>query len=265
MLVMPSDHIIKDQDAFSQAVGKSLHAAEDGYLVTYGIFPTRADTGYGYIKADEAIGDVYKVHSFKEKPSSTIAQQYFENGTYFWNSGIFLFSAQALLSEGKKYLPEMTTELEKVDLTNFSNLSEIYGKIESTSIDHGITEKTGKAAVVPVSMGWSDVGSWDSLYDISDKDDSGNVFTGDIIKINSKNNLIMGEGERLVCVVGLNDMIVVDTSDAVLICPRQKSQSVRDIVDSLEGLGREETSNHKTVLKTLGGLYGPPRRRGLQG
>jgi len=252
MFVMPSDHIIRDQNAFFHAVEKSLHAAEDGYLVTYGILPTRADTGYGYIKADEALGDVYKVHSFKEKPSSVVAQQYFENGSYFWNSGIFLFSASALLSEGKKYLPDMVAELEKMDLSGFANFDSVYEKIEPVSIDYGIMEKTGKAAVVPVSMGWSDVGSWDSLYDISEKDDSSNVITGDVIKLNSRNNLVLSEGDRVVCLAGVKDMILVDTSDALLICPRQQSQSVREVVGALEGLDRVEASHHKAVQRPWG-------------
>ena len=251
LLVAPSDHIIQDIDSFIRAIENSLSAAESGMIVTYGITPTRPETGYGYIKAGQKEGDVYRVESFEEKPDSARAEELLKDKNYTWNSGIFLFSVKSIMEEAEKYLPAHTSALKRIDPETLDGLEEVYGEMESVSIDHGIMEKTARAAVIPVSMGWSDLGSWDSFYEMRQKDSSGNVVSGDVFGLENENCLILGE-DRYLAVSGMKDTIVVQTEDATLICPRGRSQDVRHIVAHLEEEGRSERLVHPTVRRPWG-------------
>lgn len=251
LLVAPSDHIIQDTDSFIQAIDNSLEAAAAGMLVTYGITPTRAETGYGYIRAGQKEGKVFKVERFEEKPTSTRAEKLFKDKNYTWNSGIFLFSVKAIMEEAEKHLPALSMALRNIDPETLNGLDEVYSGIESISIDHGIMEKTTRAAVIPVSMGWSDLGSWDSVYEMREKDDSGNIVTGDVLGLENENCLILGE-DKFLAVSGMKDTIVVQTEDATLICPRGRSQDVRHIVGYLEEQDRSERLVHPTVRRPWG-------------
>ena len=250
-IAAPSDHLILDVDAFSEAIDSSIEAANKQYLVTYGIKPTRPETGYGYIKAGDRIEGAYRVESFEEKPTPDRAVSLFEDGNYYWNSGIFFFSARTIVEEARKYLPDMMTSLERLDLENFSNIDDIYGESEPISIDYGVMERTDRAAVVPATMGWSDVGSWDSIYDLGEKDNSGNVKRGNIISVDTTDSLLIGSS-RVTAVAGMKDVIVVDTEDALLICGKGESQDVRKIVDILQEKESGELINHTTVKKPWG-------------
>ncbi|MGD8353686.1 MAG: mannose-1-phosphate guanylyltransferase, partial [Pseudomonadota bacterium] len=186
ILAAPSDHVIQDVPSFTAVIDRSLEAAASGMIVTYGIEPTRPETGYGYIRAGEQTGNVFKVDKFEEKPVVERARQFIQDPAYTWNSGIFLFSAGSIIHEAQEHLPDLMNALEDIDPGSLSGLEEVYGSIESVSIDHGIMEKTDRAAVIPVSMGWSDLGSWDSLYEMREKDASGNVMSGDVMDIDNE-------------------------------------------------------------------------------
>jgi len=251
VLVLPSDHMIRDVDEFVKAVDNSLEAAASGMLVTYGITPTRPETGYGYIRAGVKEGPVYRVERFEEKPDPARARILFEDRKYTWNSGIFLFSVKSILEEGEKYLPEHCRALDRVDPGTLNGLDEAYAEIRSMSIDHGIMEKTDRAGVIPVSMGWSDLGSWDSVYEIRQKDGSGNVVSGDVLALETENCMVLGR-DKFLAVSGMTDTIVVQTEDATLVCPRGRSQDVRDIVAHLERQDRSERLVHPTVRRPWG-------------
>jgi mannose-1-phosphate guanylyltransferase/mannose-6-phosphate isomerase len=249
--VAPSDHIIQDIDSFSQAIDSSLDAAASGMIVTYGITPTRAETGYGYIKAGQKEGKVFRVERFEEKPTPARAEELLKDKKYTWNSGIFLFSVRSIMEEAEKHLPTLSSALRRIDPESLDGLDEVYNEIGSISIDHGIMEKTDRAAVIPVSMGWSDLGSWDSLYEMRQKDSSGNVVSGDVFGLENEDCLILGE-DKFLAVSGMKDTIVVQTEDATLICPRGRAQDVRHIVEHLEEQGRSERLVHPTVRRPWG-------------
>jgi mannose-1-phosphate guanylyltransferase/mannose-6-phosphate isomerase len=251
LLVAPSDHIIQDIDSFIQAIENSLSAAASGMIVTYGITPTRPETGYGYIRAGQKEGEVFRVENFEEKPNSSRAEELLKDKNYTWNSGIFLFSVKSIMEEAEKYLPAHTSALKMIDPETFDGLDEVYSEMEPISIDHGIMEKTDLAAVIPVSMGWSDLGSWDSFYEMRPKDSSGNVVSGDVFGLENEDCLILGE-DKYLAVSGMKNTIVVQTEDATLICPRGRSQDVRHIVAHLEEEGRSERLVHPTVRRPWG-------------
>jgi mannose-1-phosphate guanylyltransferase/mannose-6-phosphate isomerase len=251
LLVAPSDHVIQDVDSFILAIENSLSAAASGMIVTYGIKPTRPETGYGYIQAGEKEGEVFRVESFEEKPDPVRAAELLRDKNYTWNSGIFMFLVKSIMEEAEKYLPALSSALKRIDPVNLHGLDEVYSEVEPVSIDHGIMEKTDRAAVIPVSMGWSDLGSWDSFYEMREKDNSGNVVSGDVFGLENENCLILGE-DKYLAVSGMKDTIVVQTGDATLICPRGRSQDVRRIVAHLEEEGRSERLVHLTVRRPWG-------------
>jgi mannose-1-phosphate guanylyltransferase/mannose-6-phosphate isomerase len=192
------------------------------------------------------------VSQFEEKPPREKAEQFVREGGYYWNSGMFLFSAATMMEEARRFLPALAEEVGRVDPRTLANLADAYARVEPVSLDYGIMEKTEKAAVLPVSLGWSDVGSWDSLYLIADKDPQGNVVTGNVIPVDSSGCLLMGS-EHMVAAVGVSDLIVVDTEDALLVCPRGRSQEVRKVVDRLRGDGRRDLlEGHVTVQRPWG-------------
>lgn len=251
VLALPSDHIITDVDSFIDVVDRSRSAAESGMIVTYGITPTRPETGYGYIKAGEEAAGIHMVEKFEEKPDSKRAEELILDPRYTWNSGIFMFSVKSILAEARKHLPSLSRALEMIDPETLDRLEDVYEGIEPISIDHGIMEKTDRAAVIPVSMGWSDLGSWDSLYELRPKDPSGNVVSGDVLDLENEGCLVFG-GEKFLAMSGMKDTIVVQTEDATLICPRGRSQDVRHIVSHLEKHDRSERVVHLTVKRPWG-------------
>lgn len=253
MLVLPADHVIRDVTAFEASINKAAELAESNDLVTFGVQPTRPETGYGYIRA----GDDFSVEEFVEKPNLEAAQQYLDSGNYLWNSGMFLFNA-------KTYLAELT--LHRSDIASVVNHAyenrnedmdfvridpELFSQCPEESIDFAVMEPTQNAKVVPYSGDWSDIGAWDALYDYADKDLQNNVLTGDVMAESSHGCLIKAES-RLVAAVGVKDLVIVETADAVLIMDKAQSQDVKKIVKRIKQEQREEHMFHTTVHRPWG-------------
>jgi mannose-1-phosphate guanylyltransferase/mannose-6-phosphate isomerase len=258
MLVQPSDHVIASPADFHRAVMRGVAAAQEGRLVTFGIKPVRPDTGYGYIQSGEALSDgVFGVDRFVEKPDRETAQRFVESGAFFWNSGIFLLSARAYLGELSRINPAMLEACERAvrdgqeDLAFFRLSAEPFGEAPSLSIDHAVMEHTSRAAVVPVDMAWSDVGSWPALRDIATADSDGNVLQGDVLAERMTNSYIRSEG-RLVAAVGLDNVVVVATDDAVLVADADSAAEVSGIVAKLRGQNRSESQQHVTCHRPWG-------------
>ena len=244
--VFPSDHLIKNEDEFVNTIKDGVKLA-DNYLITFGINPNKPHTGYGYIKPGEKLDVGYKVEEFKEKPDLETAKKYIENG-YLWNSGMFLFKTDIFEEEIKKYCPEVYEAFKEEDI------NEVYRKVPDISIDYGIMEKSDRVAVIPINIKWSDLGSFDAIYDVFDKDENGNIIYGENIILNSKHNLIYTHGGKLVSLIGIDDLIIVDTRDALLICNKGESQKVKDVVKYLKQKGDERVLFHKKVYRPWG-LY----------
>jgi mannose-1-phosphate guanylyltransferase len=242
MLVMPSDHVIADEAAFASAVARALPLAEDGWLVTFGIKPDAPETGYGYIKVGEALGsELHKVERFIEKPDRANAEAMLAAGEHAWNGGIFLFRADAYLAALDSHAPDMVVAARKAMAgavrsgTHILPDAEAFGACPSDSIDYAVMEKAEKVAVAPVSMGWSDLGSWDALYEIGTKDSSQNVIGGDVIAQNASGNLIRSDGLRI-SVAGITDLIIIASGNDLVVLPRGQSQDVK-------ALGAERTKS----------------------
>ena len=257
LLVMPADHVIEDTEAFITAVEAGEATAEDGSLVTFGIVPSHAHTGYGYIEADVHSLEAGPIQSFVEKPDKQTAVRLLESNRFFWNSGIFLFRPDRFLEELDKYLPDMVDACKKsideavVDTDFVRPDAEAFKRSPSDSIDYAVMEKTSRAAMVPLDAGWSDVGSWAALHDVSDHDDEGNAIQGDVITHNCEDSYISAKS-RLVAAVGLKDMIVVEDKDSVLVTRKDQSQDVKELVEELKRQGREETKLHRQVFRPWG-------------
>ncbi len=260
LLVLPSDHVIRDEAGFRAAVLAALPAAEAGALVTFGIVPTGPETGYGYIQAAGGQG-VRPVGRFVEKPDLATAQAYVASGDYFWNSGMFLFRASRFLGELQRFAPAMVAAVRaalaagKRD-ADFLRLDRAaFEACPADSIDYAVMEKTSAAAVLPIDVGWSDVGSWSALWEIADQDPDGNAHHGDVLALGCRNTLAWG-GRRLVSLLGLQDVIVVDTDDALLVAARDQVQKVKDIVARLKADGRAQASIHRKVYRPWGSYDG---------
>jgi mannose-1-phosphate guanylyltransferase / mannose-6-phosphate isomerase len=260
MLVQPSDHVIASPTDFHRAVMRGLAAAQEGRLVTFGIKPVRPDTGYGYIQSGDALTNadgVFGVDRFVEKPDRETAQRFVDSGAFFWNSGIFLLSARAYLGELSRINPNMLNACERAvrdgqeDLAFFRLSAAPFGEAPSLSIDHAVMEHTSRAAVVPVDMAWSDVGSWPALRDIASADAEGNVLQGDVLAERVTNSYIRSEG-RLVAAVGLDNVVVVATDDAVLVADANAATEVSGIVTRLRGQNRSESQQHVTCHRPWG-------------
>lgn len=255
LLVLPSDHVVRDAQAFRDAVLIAADAARSGQLVTFGIRPTSPETGYGYINAVGS-GQVRRVERFVEKPDLATAQHYLESGSYFWNSGMFLFKASRYLEELRAFNPAMLDACEaslehaKRDADFIRLDTAAFSACESDSIDYAVMEKTSQAAVVPLDAGWSDVGSWSALWAVSDKDALGNAHHGDVIDVDCRNTYAYGK--RLIAMVGLNDVVVVETDDAVLVSHRDRVQDVKAVVARIEREGRSEAAAHRKVYRPWG-------------
>jgi mannose-1-phosphate guanylyltransferase/mannose-6-phosphate isomerase len=255
LLVLPSDHVIADEATFRRAVLAAVPAAQAGKLVTFGIVPTGPETGYGYIKA--AAGDVVRaVDRFVEKPDLATAEQYVQSGEYFWNSGMFLFKASRYLTELERFQPAMLAasrtawEQARRD-SDFTRLGkEAFAAVPADSIDYAVMEKTADAVVIPLDAGWNDVGSWTALRDVSEQDSDGNAHHGDVIAIDCRNTYAYGE--RLIALVGLDDVIVVETDDAVMVGKSDRMQEIKQVVAQLKADARPEATWHRKVYRPWG-------------
>jgi len=257
LLVLAADHLIKDQEAFHSAIVKAGALANEGKLVTFGIVPDKPHTGYGYIKAGKVLNVGFEVADFVEKPQPETAKQYVESGDFFWNSGMFMFKASRYIEELGKYNPEMlevcrrAIETEAPDLDFIRVDSEIFSTCPDDSIDYAVMEKTDSAAMVPLDAGWSDAGSWTSLWETADKDEDGNVCVGDTILEKTRNSYVNAE-QRLVSVIGLEDVIVVETKDAVMVAHKDDAQSIKNVVNKLKAEKRPEFEFHREVFRPWG-------------
>jgi len=260
LLVLPADHVLEDQKAFQRALALATLAAERGEMVLFGIPALRPETGYGYIKSrgDDGLPDgVTRVQEFVEKPDETRAQQFVESGDYYWNSGMFLFRASRYLEELQRHEPDiydtclLALERSALDGDTINIDAPTFACCPDNSIDYAVMEKTTRACVVPLSAGWNDVGSWSSIWDVHEKDGNGNVTKGDVVVHDSRNCLVHGNG-KLVSVIGLDDIVVVETKDAMMIAHRDHVQDVKKVVNTLDAQGRCETQNHCQVFRPWG-------------
>jgi mannose-1-phosphate guanylyltransferase/mannose-6-phosphate isomerase len=257
LLVLPADHVIRDVAAFQAAVTAGRAAADEGKLVTFGVVPDSPETGYGYIRRVPGSGPAYAVAEFVEKPDAATAAKYVASGDYFWNSGMFMFRARAFLAELGTHAPSILAACERAvaaatrDL-DFTRLPAAeFGACPSDSIDYAVMEKTRAVVVVPLSAGWSDVGSWSALQDALPTDEAGNVTAGDVITEDA-HGCYLHSTSRMIAAVGLRDHVVVETKDAVLVAPRDRVQDVKQLVQQLKAQGRYETSLHREVFRPWG-------------
>ena len=260
LLILPADHVLEDQAAFEAALQLAQKAAEHGEMVLFGIPASRPETGYGYIRsmADDSLPrGVVRVQSFVEKPDEERARAFVESGDYFWNSGMFLFRASRYLEELKQHEPDIydtcLLALERSTIEDDVVLIDAatFECCPDNSIDYAVMEKTSRACLVPLNAGWNDVGSWSSIWDVHAKDSNGNVTKGDVMVHNSRNCLVHGNG-KLVSVIGLDDIVVVETKDAMMIAHRDHVQDVKTVVKQLDAQGRSETQNHCEVYRPWG-------------
>ncbi len=258
LLVLPSDHVLRDPAAFAAAVALAMPAATAGQLVAFGVVPTQPETGYGYLRTEASTeGGVQPVREFVEKPDYETARRYVASGAFLWNSGMFLFSADTYLRELQIHAPDIAAaaaralDAAKPEGGFLALQRDSFQQCRKESIDYAVMEKTRHASVVPLSAGWSDVGSWASLLDVTDRDVNGNALTGDVVAVDCTNSYVRAES-RLVAVTGLDGCIVVESKDAVLVVPKAKAQDVKKIVEELERLGRPETKLGREVFRPWG-------------
>jgi len=257
LLIMAADHVIKNVEAFQAAVQQGVVAAEDGRLVTFGIVPTSPETGYGYVRANVENGEPVPVEEFVEKPDADTAQAYLDDGSYYWNSGMFMFRASAYLKELESQAPDILSackdsmESFSVDGDFIRPDAEAFKQCRSDSIDYAVMEKSGNSSMVPLDAGWSDVGSWSALQDVCESDEKGNALDGDALVHNCEGTYVQAES-RLVAAVGLKDIIIVETKDSVLVADKSQSQDVKELVDRLKENGRDETKLHRQVFRPWG-------------
>jgi mannose-1-phosphate guanylyltransferase len=239
LAVLPADHHIGEEEKFVDTLAAATRAAAGGDLVTIGIRPTRPETGYGYIEMGEAIGGgVHRAKRFVEKPDLERANAFLADGHYLWNSGMFFFRADVVLREIAAHLPQLAAGLARFDEAasrgrEHDEVKGSFGSLPSISIDHGIMEKAARVSVLPGDFGWSDVGSWTTVWELAPRDDRGNALFGDVVPVDSRNCYVRAPGGKVVAIVGLEDVVVVDTEDALLVLPRSRSQDVREVVESL--------------------------------
>ena len=258
LLVMPSDHAMEDTAVFKTAVEKGIKLAEKGYLVTFGIQPTAPETGFGYIKEGKEIDqEGYVVDQFVEKPKEDVARKFLESGNYYWNAGIFMFRADRYLEELKKYASHLEIAVQNtiktaVTIGNVISLDKVeFGQADAVSIDYAVMEHTEKAALVPLNTPWTDLGSWEAFYNSKAKDENLNVFEGDVIAVDTQ-ECYVNSRNRLVATIGLKNLAIVETTDAVLVMPLSRSQDVRVIVDLLKNSKRPEAECNPLVYRPWG-------------
>ncbi|MBI3608419.1 MAG: mannose-1-phosphate guanylyltransferase/mannose-6-phosphate isomerase [Nitrospirae bacterium] len=268
MAVLPADHVVAKPEQFLRCVSRGEEIARRGFLVTIGLVPRRPETGYGYIKRGEPLQssgsqgegdgnlDVFRVERFVEKPDRKTAEHYISQGGYLWNGGMFIWRAATILEEIRAHAPALAQAAAEIatalrDGSDEGRVKELYERIEPVSIDYAVMEHTTRAAVIPIEMGWSDVGSWAALDDVAEHDERGNVVSGRVLDIDSERSILYAQ-DRLVATIGLQDMIVVDTPDATLVCRKDRAQDVRRVVDALERQRAQEHVVHKTVQRPWG-------------
>ena len=271
LLVLSADHLIQDMDKFHQAIALATKQAEQNKLVTFGIAPNKIETGYGYIKANISKNkNYYDIDEFVEKPDYKTAKKYVDSGGYFWNSGMFMFKASVYLSELEKYEPEILSACQKSCQTEFYDLDFIrlneqeFLKCPSQSIDYAVMEKTKNASMVILDANWSDVGSWTALWDSQVKDNDDNLVVGDVILDKVSDTYVHSTSNRLVSVIGLSDLIVVDTQDAVLVTNKEHAQDVKNIVEKIKKSGRLESDQHRKIFRPWGYYDSIDRGEGFQ-
>jgi len=264
VLVMPADHLIEDEAAFREAVTTALDLADEGRLVAFGIRPDYAETGYGYILRGAslrggALGEGgYEIARFVEKPDRATAERYVAEGTYAWNSGMFLFKAQRYLDELGQHAPAILAAARAAYAAAISDLDfirvggEAFAASPSDSIDYAVMERTDRAAVVPVSCGWSDIGSWSSLWSVAQHDADGNHHEGDVISVDTRGSLVRASERRMIATIGVEDLVIIDTPDATLVARKDRVQDVKLVVDRLKAAGRQEHLFHRKVYRPWG-------------
>lgn len=253
MVVLPADHLIREVPAFQVALGIAIEAAREGKLVTFGIRPTSPETGFGYIRAGTGDG-VRKVRAFHEKPDRVSAERFLAAGEYYWNSGMFVWRASAILHAIRAHLPELGETLARIEAGTGglqASIKRHFALAPSISIDSGVLEKSDEVFMVPGRFGWSDVGSWDAVYDVAEKDAQQNVLQGNVVQIDCRNALLRSES-RLIAAVGVEDIAVVETPDAILVSRRGESQNVRKVVEELVRRSGSEHLTHVTVRRPWG-------------
>ena len=278
MAVLPADHVIAKSDAFLRCLARAEEVAREGFLVTIGLVPRRAETGYGYIQRGEPlrVGSpasgakpdadassvtldscfAFRVARFVEKPDRAAAERYVAAGDYFWNGGMFIWRAAAILDELRAHAPAVAEAAARIAEAmkagaDRNRIADLYRTIEAVSIDYAVMERTRRAAVIPAELGWSDVGSWAALDDVAEKDERGNVISGRVLDFGSERSILYAQ-DRLVATIGLKDVIVVDTPDATLVCDKDRAQDVRRVVEALESQHAQEHVTHKTVQRPWG-------------
>ncbi|GIK33803.1 MAG: mannose-1-phosphate guanylyltransferase/mannose-6-phosphate isomerase [Gammaproteobacteria bacterium] len=269
LLVLPSDHVVADGGAFQAAVRAALPAARAGELVAFGVVPERPETGYGYIRGAAGGAGPRRIEEFVEKPDLDTARGFLASGRHFWNSGMFLFSASAYLRELRNFAPDILAACEAavaaghVEATTLRLDDAAFRACRSQSIDYAVMEETSRGSVVPLGAGWSDVGSWAALHEVSGRDAAGNVISGDVVAVDCRNSYLRAES-RLVGVVGLEGCVVVETRDAVLVAPQARAQDVKLLVEALAGAGRAETRQGREVFRPWGSYDSLEARPGFQ-
>jgi len=258
LLVLAADHVIGNQSSFHEAIKAAEVLANQGNLVTFGIVPTAAETGYGYIQRGDSVGDEgYAVAQFVEKPDSATATSYVSSGDYYWNSGMFLFKASRFIEELEKYRPDILDACQstiKKSVTDYDFLrldEETFSACPSESVDYAVMEQTDAAVVVPLDAQWNDIGSWSAIWDIDDKDTENNAMHGDVILHGTTGCLVHAES-RLVTTVGLEDIVIIETKDAVLVADKARVQEVKEVVDVIRSKDRSEDQHHRVVYRPWG-------------
>lgn len=258
LLVLPADHLVRDREAFEAAVADADSLAADGWLVCLGVQPTHAETGFGYIRAGQGIdGHGQQIEAFVEKPDGETAQRYFESGRYLWNAGMFVFRADAILAALREQAPDILAAVEATwdETDRYADPVELdadrFAAVPSDSIDFAVMEKAPKRAVVPMSCGWSDIGSWQAISELYETDGSGNQIQGHAVLVDARNTFVQGE-QRLVAAVGVDDLVIVDTPDAVLVARRGRAQEVKSVVEELTRRDHESAVYHRTVHRPWG-------------
>ena len=246
VMVLPSDQLVTDEPEFIQTVNRALQQADTGTITTVGIKPTRAETGYGYIEVQAPIAsDVYRAAGFKEKPNAKLAEEYLKSGRHYWNSGMFFFQVRTLLSEMEQHLPDLASGLRRLTQAvtldveaSAATVQDVFEELPNVSIDEGIMEKISHMHVVTAAFGWNDLGSWQSAWDVAAKDARGNSSDSDAIFLDASNNLVRdlrtGSRQRVTSLLGVSDLCVILTDDALLVVPRERAQDVRTVVEALQ-------------------------------
>jgi len=250
LLVLPSDHYIKNIENFKKTIKKAIACARKDLLVTIGIKPGAASTGYGYIKVAGRENGYSVVEKFLEKPDLSKAKIYFKDKKFFWNSGMFVWKASVFLDETKKYLPKLYANLQL--LNSVEDIAKVWPRIEAISIDYGIMERSRRIALIPADFYWTDLGSWDALAEIFPKDKKGNIANSDTLNMDSHGVCVFARGNRLVSTIGVNNMVIADTPDALLVCDRNRTQDVKQLVERLKTLKRKEHQVHLTERRPWG-------------